>query len=68
MSSRKTSRGERSRNRRRRRLHAKGVLAFLGGLGGVVVPAVLLALLPRTVADARAAGIGPTLHHAPGAP
>lgn len=54
MSSRKTSRGERTRTRRRRRLHARGMLAFLGGLGGVTVAAVLFALLPGTVADERA--------------
>ncbi|MFD3701364.1 hypothetical protein ACFWUZ_35575 [Streptomyces sp. NPDC058646] len=54
MSRRKTRRSERTHARRRRRLHAKGVLAFLGGLGGVAATAVLFALLPGTVADERA--------------
>ncbi|MCY0933904.1 hypothetical protein [Streptomyces sp. H34-S4] len=54
MSARKTSRSERTRARRRRRLHAKGVLAFLGGLGSVAVAAALFTVLPETVAEERA--------------
>ncbi|MFD8575602.1 hypothetical protein ACR3S4_02680 [Streptomyces sp. CH8.1] len=54
MSRRKTGRSQRTRARRRRRLHARGLLAFVGGLGGVGVATALFALLPGTVADERA--------------
>ncbi|MCY0949077.1 hypothetical protein [Streptomyces sp. H27-S2] len=54
MPARRTSRSERTRARRRRRPHAKGVLALLGGLSSVALAAVLFALLPGTVEDERA--------------